>query len=316
MCAPVIITVYDRLNHLMQCVESLKACEEAKRTLLYIHIDQPSIEEHRAGVSNVLRYVESLTGFKEIQVVRPKENIGSSRAYANIMNYVTKIHDSFIFLEDDVVVSVDFLSYLNNGLEFFKNESRVFSISAFSHSMFFDIAENQKNSTYFTQRFNPWGFAIWKDRYLKAREFDTAGFLKELKQPSYRKRLDAVGIDRLPQLQYIARNKLQVPNDYAFGLYIISNDMYCVAPYVSKSFNIGNDGSGERSAKSKKFSDIDLSFLNQKNEFHFHDNLDGHIDNSFHYRFFNTPFHRFKRILMYLGLYEFAYKFKRIYRSL
>ena len=59
--APVLITVYDRFNHLKSAVESLKKCAEAINTEIFIASDVPRKE--------VKEFVESLSNEQFNQIV-------------------------------------------------------------------------------------------------------------------------------------------------------------------------------------------------------------------------------------------------------
>lgn len=307
--APLVITVYSRFNHFKKCINSLSKCPEASETVLYVGSDAFAKEEDRKDIEKIRDYVQTISCFKKIVEVFHSVNIGATQNYEITFAKVFEKHDKFIFLEDDVLVAPDFLQFMNEGLDIYKYNKRIFSISAFSHSIFLDFPSTKKNDTYFTQRFNPWGFAIWKDKYLLKDKLSLGDIQKIFKSTWFKHSLDSVGIDRWPQIYRILKHNITIPYDYKTGIYMLMNNMYSVVPYATKSFNIGNDGSGERSANNKRFN-IDLSFLNFTNEYIFHESIDGHIDNSFHYRFFNTPFHRFKRLLSFLGINDLAYRFK------
>lgn len=309
----IFITVFDRLDKLRNCINSLKANAEIKEIPLLISSDTTDNPVKKEKINDVRKYISSITGFKEVIPFFAKEP-----THGGIINetwdYIFTHYDTVIFSEDDNIFAPDFLKFMLEGLNKYKNHPQVYSISGFSHSIFFDIPQRLYNETYFSQRFNPWGFGSWIEKLKKRDNIKIYEVEQFLNTKQFKQKLDAVGIDRLPQLNQILRKNREIPYDYLTGLHMIKNDIYSVYPYLPKSFNTGNDGSGERSAKSHKFTDIDFSFLDQPNDFRFFDEIEGHIDNSFHYRFYNTSFYRLKRLLSYLGIYDFAYKFKRLYR--
>ena len=59
--APVLITVYDRFNHLKSAVESLKKCAEAINTEIFIASDMTSEKEKEFQISEIRNYINSKT---------------------------------------------------------------------------------------------------------------------------------------------------------------------------------------------------------------------------------------------------------------
>ena len=97
--------------------------------------------------------------------------------------------------------------------------------------------------------------------------------------------------------------------DYLFVYHMIKNDLVTVAPYSTKSFNTGNDGSGTRTKRNSRFVSFDKSSLFQKADFVFNESIDRNLNNSFNERLNNTKTSRLKNRLDKLGLLKIGYAF-------
>jgi len=75
----------------------------------------------------------------------------------NIVNRYGKI----IVLEDDLVTSQYFLKFMNEALEFYQDEKKVWHISGWNYPINIDI----KDDVFLWRVMNCWGWATWKDRW-------------------------------------------------------------------------------------------------------------------------------------------------------
>lgn len=311
--SPVLISVYNRYNHFVRCIESLKDCYGAKNTSLFITTDGPFTKEDKVEINKIRKYIDKITGFKRVIVFAPEQNTRAQvlrEAYKEIKNQ----YSSMIRCEDDIIFTYDFLNFMNDALVKYENEEKVYSVSAFSHSIFFNIENEKKEKVYFTKRHNPWGSGIWFKKREIAKNINQIDLGHFLQDKSNIIKLDEIGIDLYPELSKINRDNLEIPGDYKSIIAMLIHDMYTVSPYSSKAFNIGNDGSGSRTRKSKRFGTIDLDHSFTAHAYHLVDFNEEYINNSFNKRFFRTNRARAKRILTSIGLYDMVYPIKKIFK--
>ena len=82
----------------------------------------------------------------------------------SVTNAVTselKYNDAVILLEDDCVPLSGFFEYMIGGLKKYRFKKNVRSICSYNN---LDI---KSESAFFLKRFNPWGWATWRDRWKK-----------------------------------------------------------------------------------------------------------------------------------------------------
>lgn len=246
--APIILPVYDRLIHFKKCVSSLQANELAKKSVLYVVSDAPYKEEHAEVINKVRDYARSIQGFKTVKLLFREENLGAHISISQAIEEVLKEYDSFIFLEDDIVVSSDFLQYLNGGLQYYKTVPEIFAVCGFKIP--FKLPLNYDEDVYFYPSNSPWGFATWKDRWeaVNTEYFDRYSVLKKDKKKY--KAFSSIGFYIKGILQADSRKEI-VAGDLRVYYHMFQQNMCSVFPVVSKTQNWGFDGTGEHCGNKK-----------------------------------------------------------------
>lgn len=167
MCkfAPIIIFAFNRLESLRQTVQSLLKNEEAKDSDLYIFIDgaRPNKEGETGKVKAVQEYVKTIKGFRQVNYIFSERNKGLG---PSIIAGVTKVINQYgkaIVLEDDLILANNFLSFMNQGLDLYAGNDKVFSICGYSNKV--KVPKYYSADAYFCTRSSSWGWATWVDRW-------------------------------------------------------------------------------------------------------------------------------------------------------
>lgn len=235
--APVSISVYDRYHHLRACVESLLANPEATNTVLYIFSDAPQ-PGHEESVGRVRDYIRTISGFAEVRAV-----LQTTNSYRINMRQAREIpmrdFGRMIRMEDDIVVSPVFLRYMNDALDRFEDDQKIFAITGYTAA--FDHPHNDR--AFLSYGFSAWGYASWADRNLPdimmRRDFYSA--LRY--QSKVRRRIQALHPFMVPMLKLIEQGKMN-PGDYKASAHQFLTGTFSVRPGISLVQNIGFDGSG------------------------------------------------------------------------
>ena len=252
---PILVFVHTRFDHFKRCIESLLKCPEAKYSDLYISSDFQRNDEEKVKVDLIRNYVKTIKGFKSVTPIFFKKNVGIEYASHYSVNKVFENYDQIIMLEDDIEVSPLFLTFINQGLNYYKNNPNIFSICGFSASImsdFYDI--NAPNKIYFNHSWAAWGVASWKDKFLEFNEFrNSDGLLntvnKDLKDNKLVKSLNILSPKYYIHLLYCIKNKKVPEFDYLAAYYCLNNNMYNVYSNHTLTKNYGHDGTGLRSLK-------------------------------------------------------------------
>ncbi len=160
--APVVLFVYNRPEHTKKTIEALQNNYLARETDLFVFSDGAKNDDAVPQVNQIRNYLKTVEGFKSIHVIERKKNYGLAK---NIIYGVTKIIDLYnkvIVLEDDILTSEYFLTYMNRALDKYYDHTEVMSISGYIAP----INKSELPSTFFMPWFECWGWGTWKRSWM------------------------------------------------------------------------------------------------------------------------------------------------------
>lgn len=238
--APIALFVYNRPEHTSQTVERLKANALARGSELHVFSDGPKSANASAAVEEVRRFIRSLDGFHSITIVERERNLGLA---ASVIDGVSRLCDEYgevIVVEDDLLTAPDFLPFMNSALERYRSIAEVFSIGAFNYGI--RMAQAYPADAFFSYRSCSWGWATWKDRWMKA-DWKVSDY-SEFRSDRQRLRRFARGGGDLARM--LARQMVGELDSWAirWAYAHCSHDAVALLPVKSRVLNIGLDGSG------------------------------------------------------------------------
>lgn len=247
--APILVSVYDRRWHLEQCIEALKRNDLAKDSILYVVSDGSAKPEHDAAVAEVREFINQITGFMEVRPILREKNLGMLGSIVGALELVLGMHGRSICMEDDIVCSRSYLEYMNNCLNAYADDRRIFAVSAYSFPDF-QIPKCYPHQVYLWSRFCPWGYAIWSDRW-ESVNLDVSVYSSLISDKAAVKRFYKI----TPDSGLIEDDRLGRVHagDMRLCVHMFLSDLYVVYPVKSLTRNIGLDGSGVHCGKSRKF---------------------------------------------------------------
>ena len=294
MFAPVVLFVYNRLDHTMNVIDSLKKNLYAKETDLYVFSDAAKNENNVDKVNAVREYIRS-TEWKEyfhsVTVIEAEENKGLAKSIIGGVTDILKKYEKVIVVEDDLVLSPYFLNYMNGALDYYKDVPDVWSISGYSFPM--KSLKNYPHDVFYSYRGSSWGWATWLDRWIKT-DWEVKDYEKMMQDKEWQKRFNRGGADLTGMLRLQMEGKI---NSWAVRwVYTQSNlDMYTVYPKKSYILNDGCDGSGTNSGTHSELNtDIKGSLAECKFECL---EIDKKISREFWYKYSDTLDKKIKRNL-------------------
>lgn len=236
--APVVLFVYNRPTHTRLTVEALKRNELAKESDLFIYSDGPHNSQTAEKVDEVRDYIKNIDGFKHLTIIKRETNFGLA---ANIIDGVTKVinqYDNVIVLEDDLLSSPYFLTFMNKALVFYKNETRLWHITGYNCP----ICPDGLDDTFVWRMMYCWGWGTWADRWRHYRK-NTDQLIKDFTKQD----IDRFNLDGVANVwNHVLGNQSGVINTWAIYWYatIFNHGGLCLNPTMSYIKNIGLDGSG------------------------------------------------------------------------
>jgi len=161
--APICLFVYSRLTETRQLIESLQQNMLADQSHLFIFSDGAKSEKVRKDVDEVREYIHKVTGFSQVTVYESVVNKGLANSVISGVTQVVNEFGKVIVLEDDLILSTNFLNFMNEALDYYEDKKKVLNISGYSFTL--QYPADYKSDVAFSYRFASWGWAIWKDRW-------------------------------------------------------------------------------------------------------------------------------------------------------
>lgn len=158
-CAPIAVFCYKRLDHLKLCINSLIKNKEINFSEVYFFCDNYKSERDADDVKKVREFVKSVKLPKKNVIFRDT-NFGLQKNIVTGIAEVFKNNDTVIVVEDDLILSRNFLKYMNDSLRSYKNSNDVISIHGYCYPNL-RIKENY----FFLKGADCWGWATWKDKW-------------------------------------------------------------------------------------------------------------------------------------------------------
>jgi hypothetical protein len=247
MLAPVALFIYNRLWHTEQTVSALASNLLADQTDLIIFSDGPKGDSNASQVQEVRDYVKTIRGFKSIEIIESDINKGLAKSIISGVCRTLERHEKIVIVEDDMITSPFFLSYMNRALDLYENNAEVISIHGYVYPVSQALPE-----TFFLKGADCWGWATWR-RGWELFNPDGEFLLKELKRKKLTKKFDFYGaypFTRMLKKQISGKNDSWAIRWYASAFLQNKLTLY---PGTSLVQNIGNDTSGTHSWDNNRF---------------------------------------------------------------
>ena len=294
MLAPVVLFVYNRLDHTKNLIESLKKNVLADQTELYIFSDAAKNESSAEAVHAVREYIKNYdwqNSFLKVTVVEAEYNKGLASSSIGGVSDILNRYGKVIVLEDDLVLSPYFLKYMNGALDYYQDVEDVWSISGYSFPM--KSLKKYPHDVFYSYRGSSWGWATWLDRWEKT-DWEVKDFDRLMSSREMQRHFNLGGGDLTGMLSLQMEKRI---NSWAIRwVYTQSKlNMYTVYPKRSYLLNDGCDGSGTNSGTHRELeTDIADSTYNCRFEIL---EIDKKIAREFYLKYTDTLDKKIKRNL-------------------
>ena len=157
--APIALFVYNRPKHTERTVKFLKQNELAAESRLFIFSDGAKDITDEEKVNEVRDFVHGIDGFKSVEILESKENLGLANSIIAGVNKLTRDYGQVIVFEDDLISSPFTLTYFNEALNRYRAEPLVMHIGAYMYPL---KAVNNLPESFFYRAATSWGWATWE----------------------------------------------------------------------------------------------------------------------------------------------------------
>jgi len=228
----------DRPEHLNRMLNSLIKNIDLDCFAIFIFVDFPRTKSTMVRHGEVLELIKNFQEkFDVVSVQVQSSNLGLSSSIRQGIDLCLSNFTKVIVLEDDLVLSVNYLNYMTLTLAIFEDNEKIGSISGYTYSQFPFFV---KRNLIATLRHSSWGWATWKDRWIK---IDWSLLSNDSKIEFYLQELGKISPD-LPGMLIDLKNNRVDSWAILFNLNMAILEMRALHPRYSLVSNIGGDGSG------------------------------------------------------------------------
>ena len=241
--SPIALFVYNRPEHTLLILEALEKNQLAKKSILYVFADGIKSGADVASihkVNQVKNIIKSKSWCKQTIIIKREHNFGLAKSIISGVTEVIRKHKKVIVLEDDILVSTGFLSYMNDALNLYEHEEKVGCIHAWNY----DFPHSKvRESTFFLKGADCWGWATW-ERAWSLFEPNGQQLLTEIADKKLAYSFDRNGTHSFFQMlkDQIAGNNDSWAIRWHASLFL--KNKFCLQPAKAIVKNIGLDGSG------------------------------------------------------------------------
>lgn len=301
--APVAVFAFNRPEPLSLVLERIAKADSVASRDIIIYIDGPRNARDVPKIAETVNVINSFakTVLPNIIIRQREVNLGCQNNISSAITEVVAAYGKVVVVEDDVLISRHFLRYMDEALEMYEHDQRIWGING-HQCPYMRLPRTYKDDIYLSPRNLCTGWGTWDDRWNKV-DMDITDWKAFISSKKNVERLILAGCDlmRLLSLHYDRKlNSWALPCTY----YMVKHGLYMVEPRYSLTKNVGF---GIDSVHNPK---LEMAWLHQK-YYNFHPDLDINIKPSsevldkFRYVFNdNRILHRITRKLyrLFMGL--------------
>jgi GT2 family glycosyltransferase len=258
MLAPIVLFVYNRPWHTRKTLESLMQNFLSENSEIFIFADGPkenASPEQLEKIKETRKLIREKNWCGKVTIIERDKNMGLANS---VIAGVTEIVNKFgkiIVLEDDLILSRNFLKYMNKALNKYENEPRVMQICGYMRPIKLSI----KTDCFFLPIINSTGWGTWKRVW---DNFDPGNKDTSLldKNRKLRRKFDFGGSYPFYKMLKSQINKNIDSWAIRFYLSIFMQGGLILYPRYTLVKHIGFDGSGVHCKIEIEQDDIDNSF--------------------------------------------------------
>lgn len=237
--APIALFAFNRPDHTRQTLQSLAANTLAQESELFIFCDGPRTGSERVVVERVRQVASSATWCAKVNVFSQEKNQGCASSVIQGVTQLCADYGRAIVIEDDLVLSPHFLSFMNAALSQYKEEAQVVQISGYMYPV---PAMEQKDAG-FLPFISSWGWATWQRAW---QNFDPlmTNFNELAGDLALRRRFNLD--DNYPYFEMLQAQRSGQIDSWAISWYLSTFFQNGLTLYPSRSLvaNHGFDGTG------------------------------------------------------------------------
>lgn len=128
---PVLILAFNRPTHVKGLIDSLRP-HNPERILVSVDGPRKNFPKDKEKIAEVLIEIQKINWTTNVEIRIRKENLGLRFAVADAVSWAINKHGEIIVVEDDVVVGPEFLTFMSDMLEKYRDDESIGHISGYN----------------------------------------------------------------------------------------------------------------------------------------------------------------------------------------
>ncbi len=240
---PIAVFTYNRPEHTQRALRALAACRRLSECRVHVYCDGAKTPPQAAAVDASRRVVRDWAAQHAALVVERPQNLGLARSIAGGVSELCAQYGRVIVVEDDLVVSPDFIDYMVQALDRYAEAEQVYQISGYM----FPVEHPLVPDAFFLPLTTTWGWATWQ-RAWQHFDWNAPGARQQLADREFRRRFD---LDDSYPYAAMLEQRLAGQTD-SWGILwwytVFTTGALVLHPRQSLVWNGGFDGSGTHCA--------------------------------------------------------------------
>ena len=158
MKTPVAVFTYNRPEHTNRALDALSKCSDIDACEFYFFSDGPRTDAARQDVEATRSILRKWAKLLEAKIIEQPSNLGLAKSIVAGVSDLCERYGRVIVVEDDLIVSPDFLHFMIQSLDHYQDESRVMQIGGFTISP----PDGLTNDAFLLPVTTTWGWATWQ----------------------------------------------------------------------------------------------------------------------------------------------------------
>tara|TARA_B100000131_G_scaffold318823_1_gene363475 strand:- start:5542 stop:6534 length:993 start_codon:yes stop_codon:yes gene_type:complete len=158
--SPIVVFGFNRPNHMNEMLKSLSNNIESKNSKIIFYIDGFD-GKNDENIKKTIEVVKKNWVFGEKIINIREKNYGCKFNIIEGISEVLSSSKSAIILEDDLILSKNYLNFINSSLNKYEAEEKVWSISGWAHPQLITT----RGGSSFSTLTSPWGWGTWSENW-------------------------------------------------------------------------------------------------------------------------------------------------------
>ena len=155
---PVAIFAYNRPDHTLRSLTALSKCRRFSECEFYLYSDGAKTDAASGEVETTRVVLQDWAAAHDAQVIEQPQNLGLAKSVVTGVTDLCARYGRVIVVEDDLIVSPDFLHFMIESLDHYETDEQVMQVGGFTLSP----PANLATDAFLLPVTTTWGWGTWQ----------------------------------------------------------------------------------------------------------------------------------------------------------